>query len=197
MMRYILKSCQEIKVYAVERISNGDRRPGGPAGGAKRGIEEWLNDFMRKHTAIGEVPRYALRDALTRVWEEGIHGRMPYQKKEWNIFRVDPRPGWKTAEKKVEEASLSWEDYQAGKSAVTTVRPLILTKSKTATKLFERGLLDFKWGHVEFKRKAQEELNALLVEKSWMREELVANIQVLEFCSVGTQGLWQVNLVFK
>lgn len=175
MLRFTLTHCQGIKKYTAERILNGDRKPGGPAGGAKRGVEAWLRDYLAKTKATADIPRYALRDALAGVWEDGVSKQMPWQKKEWNIFRAEPRAPWKEAPKQ---------------------GPLFVNRRKDADRLFEQGELTFRWGKLKFKRKALEQLNGLLVEKGWLREELLERLQLIEFYSTDKEK-WQVNFIFE
>lgn len=187
MFAFILETCQDIKGWAYDRIVEEGRKPGPTPKEVRR--EQWLEDYFRINPSALDIPRYALRSALEVVLEYGKK-KNPRKATAWNKFQVDPRKGWRKEANR--DKVVSWDDWLKGKEASSYEQRV--TKDKTAMLLFEKGLLHFRWGRLEFNKTNLRRLAQVAVENDWSLEELIHHIKQINFRR--WRDRWQVNFDF-
>lgn len=188
-MRYILETCQTAKKYTYHRILAGDRK--GNRKPLSTLIDEWTREFLRIHRLAEDAPRYALKDAIREVLVNGISVH-PQERKDYQVYTVEPRPGWK----KVNESrkTLSWSDYLEGKKSERGIDKRTITPDAAIQTLFEYGLFSFRWGQVylrgEFARKLQSQAKKRGIDEV----DFLRKVKDIDFMRLGDGWEdWKVN----
>lgn len=184
MLGFILETCQDIKVWAYERIVTEGRKPGPTPKEVRR--EEWLEEYLRLKPEATDVPRQALRSALEMTLDYGKK-KNPRIALAWNKFSVDPRKGWRKTENK--EKVVSWDDWVKGKEISSYEQRV--TKEKATVQLFSQNTLAFRWGRIGFNNTPLRRLQEHITQLDLSQEEFIAKIKSVNFRR--WRGKWQVN----
>lgn len=187
MMKFILESCQQVKLYATEKMVQGEHR--GSTKGREGIVSEWVSGYIRLNRIAEDVPRYSLRNAVEDILDGGTS--VPLERRNsYRIFVVDPRIGWKKQTDFGTE--LNWEDYLEGRT--TPKEDHRTVKPDTATyNLFEEGLVSFKWGRILLKGKFTEVIDRQCQVKGIDRMNFLREVKDIQFARIGSTDRWKVN----
>lgn len=189
-MRYILTTCQGVKDFTHDRILGGMRKA------SRKPVEdlitEWVKDYVRLNVIAQDAPRFALKDAAREVMVNGIAVH-PRDRTDYMAFTVEPRPGW-SQENKVKK-TLAWGDYLEGKSNQESEDRRVVTPENSIEKLFEEGLVSFRWGRVLLRGSYVVKLNMTARKAGIDNSEFLKKTKSVDFAltNFGDYETWKVN----
>lgn len=188
-MRYILETCQDLKNYTHNRIFLGNRRNNRKP--LENLINEWGNDYLRLYRIAEDAPRHALRDAIREVLVNGIQVH-PRDRKDYQVFTVEPRPGWRKASEK--KKTLSWGDYLEGKEKKDDFDRRTVTPDAAIESLFERGLFSFRWGQIQLRGEFTKNLQSQAKKEGIDELDFLKRVKEIDFMRMGKEWEnWKVN----
>lgn len=187
MMNFILAACQAVKKVTYERIERGDRK--GSIVPRQKTRDQWLAEFLKKYSYADEVPRYALRNAMDKIMEEGTRKR-PEARQDWNLFAVEARKGWYPHRRY--RPRVTWEQWSNGEE--TKERVQRVTASGTASELFETGEIYFRWAKIRLTPAGVKKLEAEMALQEVTPEQLIVMVTSIEFAK--RKNGWWLNFSF-
>lgn len=196
MMRFILATSQQVKIYTAKRIEAGDRKNSTKPVDVL--MKEWLGEYLKQARQAEDAPRYALQDAIGEVLRNGV-GTWPDQRVDWEAFSVEARGGWKKEKKKKEEALVSWEDYLEGKAKkeIKEGDKRTVVPDQAVKDLLEKGILRFKWGTVQLEGNYASRLAVQAASKGIAPEDFLRRVSTIDFVKVSVKDEWKANFVLE
>lgn len=185
MMTFILETCQDIKRYTDRRIFLGDRK--GSAKPQWMLLNEWMNDYMRLHREVEDVPRYAMKDAMNEIMTNGIK-KQPQFRRDYNVFSIEPRSGWK---RELDESETEWKDYTNGKVKKEDGR--VVNPTTAIERMYEDGFVAFRWGKVKMKGNYADILGSQVEKKNIQRDQFLRRVVTIDLSRLNDEDDWKIN----